>query len=117
MGCLTSEEVMPVTALLPRLKVRLAQLSNSLSICSWMLVGSAVPRTLSSSSSEMKKNLHQVALCQQQLNNKSWSREDTIPVQVIDVYMLHQAACTMAPQDVSCCRWKVCPYVMRSVCC
>ena len=49
---------MPVTVLLPRLKVRLAQLSNSFSICSWMLEGSLVPSTLRSSSSEMKKNLH-----------------------------------------------------------
>lgn len=53
----TSEDVMPVTALLPRLKVRLAQLSNSFSMCSWMLEGSLVPSTLRSSSSEMKKNL------------------------------------------------------------
>ena len=48
---------MPVTVLLPRLKVKLAQLSNSFSICSWMLDGSLVPNTLRSSSSEMKKNL------------------------------------------------------------
>lgn len=70
---------MPVTALLPRLKVKLAQLSNNLSMCSWMLVGSAVPSTLSSSSSEMKKNLQQVALCQQQLEHKFW-RDVIIPV-------------------------------------
>lgn len=60
----TSDDVMPVTALLPRLKVRLAQLSNSFSMCSWMLVGSAVPSTLNNSSSEMKKNLqHTLRLC------------------------------------------------------
>lgn len=53
----TSDDVMPVIALLPRLKTKLAQLSNSFSMCSWMLVGSAVPSTLNSSSSEMKKNL------------------------------------------------------------
>lgn len=60
----TSDDVMPVTALLPLLKVRLAQLSNSFSMCSWMLVGSAVPSTLNNSSSEMKKNLqHTPRLC------------------------------------------------------
>ena len=59
--CLTSDDVMPVTALLPLLKMRLAQLSKSFSMCSWMLVGSAVPSTLSSSSSEMKKNLHEIS--------------------------------------------------------
>lgn len=59
--CLTSDDVMPVTALLPLLKMRLAQLSKSFSMCSWMLVGSAVPSTLNSSSSEMKKNLHEIS--------------------------------------------------------
>ena len=53
----TSEEVMPWTALLLRPKLRAAQLSKSLSMCSWTLEGSLVPSTLSNSSSEMKKNL------------------------------------------------------------
>lgn len=54
----TSEEVMPWTLLLLRPKLRAAQLSKSLSMCSWTLEGSLVPSTLSNSSSEMKKNLY-----------------------------------------------------------
>mmetsp|Transcript_46019 Transcript_46019/g.147056 ORF Transcript_46019/g.147056 Transcript_46019/m.147056 type:complete len:229 (-) Transcript_46019:4238-4924(-) len=50
-----SLDVIPTTCLLPRAKVRLAQLSKSLSMCSCTDVGSEVPRMERSSSSEMKK--------------------------------------------------------------
>ena len=70
---------MPVTALLPLLKVRLAQLSNSFSICSWMLVGSAVPSTLSSSSSEIKKNLHELSYVDTLQESKCQSKEASMP--------------------------------------
>ena len=52
-----SEEVMPTTFLLPLPKLSLAQLSNSLSMCSWTELGSEVPKMERSSSSLMKKNL------------------------------------------------------------
>lgn len=70
---------MPVTALLPLLKVRLAQLSNSFSMCSWMLVGSAVPSTLSSSSSEIKKNLHEVSYVDTMQESRCQNEEASMP--------------------------------------
>mmetsp|Transcript_24001 Transcript_24001/g.78099 ORF Transcript_24001/g.78099 Transcript_24001/m.78099 type:complete len:229 (-) Transcript_24001:825-1511(-) len=50
-----SELVIPTTVLLPRPNLSAAQLSKSLSMCSWTLVGSLVPKMDRSSSSEMKK--------------------------------------------------------------
>ena len=50
-----SAEVIPITDLFPRPNLSAAQLSYSLSMCSCTDVGSEVPRTLRSSSSEMKK--------------------------------------------------------------
>jgi hypothetical protein len=44
-------------------------------MCSWMLVGSAVPSTLSSSSSEIKKNLHEISNVVTMQESKCQSKE------------------------------------------
>jgi len=44
-----------------------------------MLVGSAVPSTLSSSSSEMKKNLHEISNVVTMQESKCQSKEASMP--------------------------------------